>query len=186
MLSWAVSNESQHTAHGSILAKGATAVTDDPDARTGDTIWMLNTWMRYAATAEDTNGQLAVIEQRCTPAGDPPRHVHEHEDETFYVLEGRLTATIGADTTRTAGPGECVFLPRGRAHSLHAETPEVRGLVILTPAGFDQFFAAVGEPARAEELPQPSAPDVPVLVGTAARYGVTILPPNCRERPLKK
>jgi len=134
-------------------------VTDDPSARTGDTIWMLNTWMRYVATAEDTNGQFAVIEQRCTPAGDPPRHVHvhEHEDEAFYVLEGRLTATIGGDTTLTAGPGECVFLPRGKAHSLHAETPEIRGLVLLAPAGFEQFFAATGEPAATGQLPGPAA-----------------------------
>jgi quercetin dioxygenase-like cupin family protein len=157
---------------------GEKAMSDPTTARTGDTIWMLNTWMRFAATGADTNGQFAVLEQRCTPAGDPPRHVHTHEDEAFYVLEGRLTATIEDQPPISAGPGECVFLPRGRAHGLHAETPEVRGLVILTPAGFDQFFAAVGEPAGAEELPQPSAPDVPLLVGTAARYGVTILPPN--------
>jgi quercetin dioxygenase-like cupin family protein len=153
-------------------------VIDDPSARTGDTIWMLNTWMRYVATAEDTNGQLAVVEQRCSPAGDPPRHVHEHEDETFYVLEGRLTATIGGDPPVTAGPGECVFLPRGTAHGLHAETPEVRGLVLVSPAGFEQFFAAIGEPATTSELPEPAAPDVPAVVAAAARYGVTILPPS--------
>lgn len=150
---------------------------DDLSARKGDAIWMLNTWMRYVATAQDTNGQLAVVEQRCSPAGDPPRHIHEHEDEAFYVLEGRLTATIGDDTTLTAGPGECVFLPRGKAHSLHAETPEVRGLVLLTPAGFEQFFTAIGEPATTGELPEPAAPNVPAVVAAAARYGVTILPP---------
>jgi hypothetical protein len=64
------------------------------------------------------------------------------------------------------------------AHSLHNEAPEVRRLVVITPAGFDQFFAAVGRPAQTDGLPEPSAPDVPTLVRTAAEYGVTILPPD--------
>src|SRR5260370_12281937 len=99
MLSWAVSNQSQHTAHGSILAKGVTAVTDDPGARTGDTIWMLNTWMRCAATADDTNGQLAVIEQRCTPPGPPPPHAHDHADKPFSLPQRPPPPTIAPAPT---------------------------------------------------------------------------------------
>jgi len=57
------------------------------------------------------------------------------------------------------------------------ETPAARRLVIITPAGFDQFFARVGRPAETD-LPEPPAPDVPALVRTAAEYGVTILPPT--------
>jgi quercetin dioxygenase-like cupin family protein len=151
-------------------------VTHDATARTGEMIWMHNTWMRYVATAEDTGGRLAVLEQRLSPAGDPPRHVHANEDEAFYVLEGRLAATIGDDTTVSARPGELVFLPRGVPHSLHARTAEVRGLVLLTPAGFEQFFAAIGQPAPGDELPEPTAPDVPAITAAAARYGVTVLP----------
>src|SRR5260370_41178533 len=117
MLPRAVSTEEGYCT-GQYTTRGATVVTDDPSARTGDTIWMLNTWMRYVATAEDTNGQLAVLEQRCSPAGDPPRHVHEHEDEAFYVLEGRLTATIGGDPPRPPGPRQCVLLPRRKRHRL--------------------------------------------------------------------
>jgi quercetin dioxygenase-like cupin family protein len=153
-------------------------MSDTMPAHAGDTVWMLNSWMKFVATGAETNGQFAVVEQRVTPAGDPPRHLHMHEDEAFYVLEGRLSATIGDAAPMSVGPGECVFLPRGQAHMLRSETPEVRGLVIVTPAGFDQFFAEVGEPARTDGLPEPSAPDVPVLTATAARYGVTIFPPE--------
>lgn len=152
-------------------------MTSQAQARKGDAIWTLNTWMRYLATAEDTGGQLAVLEQRVTPAGDTPPHVHEHEDEAFYVLEGRMRAVIGTDTV-TAGAGELVFLPRGTAHSLHADTPEVRGLVLVTPAGFEQFFATVGEAAPSEHLPTPVAPDIPALIEGAARHGVTVLAPG--------
>lgn len=125
----------------------------DVTARTGDMIWMLNTWMRYVATAEDTGGRLAV-------------------------LEGRLAAAIGDSAPVTAGPGEFVFLPRQVPHGLHAQTPQVRGLVLLTPAGFEQFFAAVGQPAPGGEMPEPAAPDVAAVAAAAARYGVTVLPPG--------
>lgn len=145
-------------------------------ARAGDEIWALNSWMRYVATAEQTNGHLAVIEQLTSPAGDTPTHVHANEDEAVYVMEGRIEARIGDDKV-SAGPGEFVFLPRGTAHSLHAQTPEVLGLVFVTPAGFDQFFAAVGTPASTRRLPEPVAPEVQALVQAAANFGVTILPP---------
>jgi quercetin dioxygenase-like cupin family protein len=159
-------------------------VPDDVVARTGELIWTHNSLMRYVATAADTGGRFAVLEQRCGPAGDPPRHVHANEDEAFYVLEGRVTATIGDDTPVTAGPGDFVFLPRGVPHSLHALTDEVRKLILLSPAGFEQFFAAIGRPAPGGEPPgpadppEPAAPDGAAIAATAARYGVTLLPPG--------
>jgi quercetin dioxygenase-like cupin family protein len=152
-------------------------MTDTLDAGTGDAVWALNTWLRYVVTAQDTNGQLALLEQRCSPAGDTPPHIHTHEDEAFYVLEGRLRATIGDDSV-VADPGECVFLPRGVPHALHAETPEVRGLVLITPAGFERFFVSVGQPAEAAGLPEPAAPDVAAVASAAAKHGVRILPPG--------
>lgn len=62
------------------------------------------------------------------------------------MFEGQLGASIGDDMV-SAEPGEAVFLPRGAPHGLHAQSPEARGLLLVTPAGFDQFFAAVGRPA---------------------------------------
>jgi quercetin dioxygenase-like cupin family protein len=155
--------------------------TRNRDRDAGDaeanSIWMLNNWMRYLATGEDTGGRMALLEQRITPAGDTPRRVHQHEDEAVYVLAGRLRAVIGNETV-TAGPGEFVFLPRGIAHSLHADSPEVRVLTVVSPAGFEQFFAAVGRPAASDDLPEPAAPDVPTLTQRATSYGVTIFPPE--------
>ncbi len=54
----------------------------------------------------------------------------------------------------------------------------MRGLVLLTPAGFEQFFAAIGQPALGGELPEPAAPDVAAVAAATARYGVTVLPPG--------
>ncbi|SFO31615.1 cupin domain-containing protein [Actinomadura madurae] len=152
-------------------------MTHGATARTGETIWMLNSWMRYVATGEDTGGGLAVLEQRLTPAGEPPPHVHANEDEAFYVLDGHLGATLGDDTAVSAGPGEMMFLPRGIPHSVHVQTDEVRCLVLVTPAGFERFFAAIGEPAPTDDIPEPTTPDVAAVAAEAARYGVTLLPP---------
>ncbi|MCP9950759.1 cupin domain-containing protein [Actinomadura madurae] len=152
-------------------------MTHGATARTGETIWMLNSWMRYVTTGEDTGGGLAVLEQRLTPAGEPPPHVHANEDEAFYVLDGHLGATLGDDTAVSAGPGEMMFLPRGIPHSVHVQTDEVRCLVLVTPAGFERFFAAIGGPAPTDDIPEPTTPDVAAVAAEAARYGVTLLPP---------
>jgi mannose-6-phosphate isomerase-like protein (cupin superfamily) len=40
--------------------------------------------------------------------GGPPLHVHHHEDESFYVLDGRVTVRCGGDVFE-AGPRSFVF-----------------------------------------------------------------------------
>ena len=53
--------------------------------------------MTIHANAETTGGRCALVEFSGAPGIEPPLHVHEREDETFYVLEGRLTAFCGSD-----------------------------------------------------------------------------------------
>jgi hypothetical protein len=77
-----------------------------------------------------------------------------------------------------AGPGSLVFLPRAVPHgfSVSAAGPG-RLIVIVSPGGFDQFVAAVGEPAGALRLPEPVPPDPARLTELAAAHGIQILPP---------
>jgi mannose-6-phosphate isomerase-like protein (cupin superfamily) len=42
-------------------------------------------------------------------------HHHDHEDELFLVLHGRLTMEF-RDRTETLGPGELIVVPRGVEH----------------------------------------------------------------------
>ena len=76
------------------------------------------------ATAAATAGALTVMESVVRQG--PPRHVHAHEDECFYVLEGTVTGTCG-DEAFEAGPRSFVFLPRGLAHTFRAAEGEARG-----------------------------------------------------------
>jgi mannose-6-phosphate isomerase-like protein (cupin superfamily) len=54
------------------------------------------------------------------PSGPPrwiaPLHLHRHDDEAWYVLEGTLCVRIGKDVVE-ARAGSSVFVPRGTPHT---------------------------------------------------------------------
>jgi mannose-6-phosphate isomerase-like protein (cupin superfamily) len=70
------------------------------------------------------------------PAGPPrliaPLHLHRHDDEAWYVLDGTLRVQVGADEIE-AGPGSAVFVPRGTPHTYwNPDTKPVRYLLVMT------------------------------------------------------
>ncbi len=70
-----------------------------------------------------------------------PVHTHRNEDEYSYVLSGRMGAIVG-DEVVEAGPGELVVKPRGVPHAFwNAGDEEVRLLELISPGGFDRYFA---------------------------------------------
>ena len=81
-----------------------------------------------------------------------PLHRHAREDEYSYVIEGRMGALLG-DEHVAAGPGDLVFKPRGQWHTFwNAGDEPCRILEIISPAGFERFFAelvALGGVAQA-------------------------------------
>jgi mannose-6-phosphate isomerase-like protein (cupin superfamily) len=71
------------------------------------------------------------------PAGPPrliaPRHVHHHDDEAWYVLEGVLRVQSG-ETEIEASAGSAVLVPRGTPHTYYNAGPgRLRYLLIMTP-----------------------------------------------------
>ena len=99
------------------------------------------------ATAATTAGALTIVES--VVGQGPPRHVHDHEDECFYVLDGMVTGTCGSEAFE-AGPRSFVFLPRGLAHSFRAEG-EARVLLISVPGGIEHYFGEINNAASAAE-----------------------------------
>ena len=96
--------------------------------------------------AEATGGAFTLFEE-IPPLLDTPLHVHEREDELFYVLEGEHVFQVGEEELPTA-PGGFVFAPRGVPH---AQRRVVAGhgrlLIVTAPAGLEGFFR---ELARAQ------------------------------------
>lgn len=101
------------------------------------------------ASAETTGGAFTLFEER-EPV-DTPLHIHEHEDELFYVLEGEHIFQVGEREFR-AGPGDLVYAPRGVPHAQKRVVPRTGRVLILTsPAGLEGFFrelAAAGSAGR--------------------------------------
>lgn len=123
------------------------------------------------ASGEDTGGAYALIEMFLPPQSGPMPHLHEREEESFYILEGSLLFQVG-DETLTAGAGTFVKAPRGVSHAFKnmGATP-ARVLLLVTPAGLEKFFEEVGQPLG--ETPSPPNPEK--IKQIASKYDVTIL-----------
>ena len=103
------------------------------------------------ASADTTGGAFSVFEE-VPPLVDTPLHVHENEDELFYVLDGEHVVQLG-DREFRAGPGGLVFAPRGVPHAQRRVVPtEGRMLVLTSPAGFEGFFRELGAAHEAGTL----------------------------------
>ena len=118
------------------------------------------------ASGSTTNGAFALFEE-VPPLIDTPLHVHEREDEYFFILEGEHVFQIGGKSFQV-GPGGFVVAPRGIPHAQRRVVPgEGRQLVLTTPAGFEGFFRDLAEAARTGTL----GPDA--YADAAQKYGVT-------------
>jgi quercetin dioxygenase-like cupin family protein len=145
-------------------------------AGAGDTRWFLDTRMTVKAGGAHTGGALTVIEWSAPVGFGPPRHVHNSEDEMFYVLEGELVVECG-DQRWTAGPGDFTFLPRGVPHCLHG-LPRAGARPAAHHARRFRGLRGGGRPASGGPgLPEPSIPDVPRLVEAGRRHGNDIVGP---------
>ena len=88
---------------------------------------------------EQSGGDWAVVEWRVRAGDEPPVHTHTREDETLYVLEGAITASVGDDTIEVEA-GSYAALPKNVPHGLTVRGEEARLLVTLEPAGAEYLL----------------------------------------------
>jgi mannose-6-phosphate isomerase-like protein (cupin superfamily) len=132
----------------------------------GERIHFAGAELVIRASAETTGGAFSIVEE-IDPL-DTRLHVHEHEDEVFYVLEGEHRYRVG-DQEFVAGPGEMVFAPRGVPHFQRRVVARTgRQLTLTSPAGFEGFFRELGRADAAGTL------DVD-FARVSERYGITWL-----------
>ena len=111
-------------------------------------------------------------------------HAHPHEVKSIYVLEGTMTLLLG-DANVDAGAGTFVAIPKGVIHGFsNNRHEEAKALVFYSPAGFEQFIADAGEPAKhAGFPPDTSGPiaDRTKLRAARAKYNIdSHAPPEWR------
>src|SRR6516225_7917849 len=145
-------------------------------------VWYSGHLMTFLATGQETQGQFALIEAVARRGNVPPPHIHHREDETFYVLEGEVAVSVGGRTIKGTA-GTTFFLPRDVPHSFTIESEQSRMLILLTPAGLEEWFKEFSVPAPAMTLPpaeEPAYGEVQRMLEAAPRYGIEFLLPETR------
>jgi mannose-6-phosphate isomerase-like protein (cupin superfamily) len=130
-----------------------------------------HTAYRVVLASEDTGKAISIFWSQTTAPGGPPMHVHDDADETFYVLQGRTRFVVDGEEV-VVYKGEAAHVPRGAEHTYRV-LDENGGaqLTILSPGGFEHFFAAVA----AEGLTIPE--DMPRINEIAAEFNLRFTGP---------
>lgn len=106
-------------------------------------------------SGSDTNGDLAIFEQTSLSQGKgTPLHIHNSQDEVFYVMEGAYYFQVGEEKYNLA-VGDSIFLPRKVAHAWTQVSEKGKMSVTLQPAGkLENFFVTMSqldhEPSQSE------------------------------------
>ncbi len=97
------------------------------------------------AGAADTGGLFTFCEDVMTPrTPGPPLHVHDEEDECFYVLDGHLLVQVGEER-HDLGPGCFAWLPRQFPHTFaNVSDSPVHLVGAIVPGGIEEVFGALG------------------------------------------
>src|SRR5581483_12501265 len=124
----------------------------------------------------ETGGRFALWEGVFPRGAAPPLHSHP-QDETFYVLDGEVTAWIVEPEqvdndgdppawvekgAKRGGVGLVVFAPGGTPHTFRVESDTARMLFLSTPAGVEDYVKQLAERAAWPWLQPPAdGPRVP-------------------------
>jgi mannose-6-phosphate isomerase-like protein (cupin superfamily) len=117
-------------------------------SRGGEPMLLRNKYsMSIKISGSDTEGRIAIFEGFVSPGAGPILHLHRHQNEWWYVLEGEFLFQVGDQKFR-AQPGGSVFGPRGVPHAFRC-VDKVPGKMLLAfdPAGqIEEFFAEIAKP----------------------------------------
>jgi quercetin dioxygenase-like cupin family protein len=102
--------------------------------------------VRFMIDGPDAQERFSLVEHPLSArALAAPLHRHTREDEYSYILEGKVGALLG-DEVVIGGQGDLIFKPREQWHTFwNAGDEPARLLEIISPAGFERFFAELVE-----------------------------------------
>jgi quercetin dioxygenase-like cupin family protein len=108
--------------------------------RLGETHSLGFSTILFKVLTQDTGSGLFVIEHKNLGHGGPPVHIHPHQDEWFYVMEGEVLFQVGGER-ETLRAGESVLGPRGIPHGfMGAGEKPAHMIIAFTPAGMMEGF----------------------------------------------
>lgn len=126
--------------------------------------------MRFIVTAEHTAGAFALAEQQVRPGNGAPPHIHHHEEESFYVLEGEFLVVVNGMEQRVR-PGDFVHIQRGAVRSF-TNVGETRGRLLIQhcPGSAAGFYIGMGKLAF--------PPDLNDIKALGDRFGIEMVLPK--------
>ncbi len=116
-----------------------------------------------AAGAETTNRDFTLVEFTGGEGAWTVPHLHEGMEESFYVLDGEFTFTVGEEII-PAGPGSYILVPRRTPHVMSAGPSGGRFLTFVVPGGLEDMFLELAT------LTADSLLDRAARSATAAKY----------------
>lgn len=148
----------------------------------GPAVAMAGGSYRIVISGKQTDGAYAIIEMLVPPGSGPGPHAHAGFQESFYVLEGEVEfkSELGI---YTAVQGSFVNIPLGGlVHCFKNKTGHMARLwCTVVPAGLDEFFEQMGQPAPFGTFlpPPPMSPEfLQKLQQKAKEYGQQLYPPD--------
>jgi quercetin dioxygenase-like cupin family protein len=121
--------------------------------------------MRVLADSETvTGGSFALTEFSGTGAGPwTVPHLHRGFEESFFILDGAFSFTIGEQVTE-ATAGMYLVVPRDTKHGITAAQGGGRFLTLMVPGGLEKMFFELGT------LPPNAIRDPVARAAISARY----------------
>lgn len=142
----------------------------------GEARWWFGALAEIKLTAGQTGGALSIVEITEAPGAEAPLHVHERDDETFWILDGDVRIEVG-DTAIELSAGDVAFGPRGVPHRYTVGDRGCRMLFIMTPGGFEELVRGMSVPAQSRTLPpaDDGEPDWDHVAAVAKANGCELL-----------
>jgi mannose-6-phosphate isomerase-like protein (cupin superfamily) len=152
-----------------------------------ESYWFFDQLIDVLVDGEQTAQRYSLCEFWAPPGCRTPLHVHAELDEGWYVLEGELTVWVGDDQLHVLGPGDYAEGPRGVPHTFEVTgTSDLRAIIMVLPAGFEDYVRAFGTPAAEHRLPiLEGPPDIARAAELAVQHGIELLgPPGMKPAEL--
>ena len=143
--------------------------------------WYKGILVSQLAGGSDTDGAFDLVESKMKKGTEPPPHVHDREDELFYILSGELKVFADGQVF-TVAAGESVFLPKRLPHAYLIQSDECHVLALMTPGGFLNAINRMNAPAQTLEIPSDmdtyATADLTSTMAVFLKYGVRMLSPK--------
>jgi quercetin dioxygenase-like cupin family protein len=115
-------------------------------AAAGEVLSFMGMDLIWKVTSAMSRGAYVAFVQVAPPGTGVPMHIHHNEEESMFLIEGRLMVGLG-DETFEVSRGDMVNLPRGTAHGFRAvgDSPaQVLFTIDLTPTSdYETMFSAL-------------------------------------------